>query len=146
MGAVAPPPGAPTLKALLANEPRVDVQEQGGLSIITPRAPDLFDTASATVNAQYIPLLNRIAEELKKVPGRVLVVGHTDNRTLRSFKFPGGNDELSRERAKSVVAILAKIVVRSTIESSGAGDREPLPQVPASDPSNRRVEIKHVRR
>jgi type VI secretion system protein ImpK len=81
---------------------------------------------------------------LKSVPGKVIVVGHTDNtRPGLSARFPS-NYELSKARASAVRDLLAERAgppERYTIE--GRGDSTPL--VPndsaANRARNRRVEI-----
>jgi type VI secretion system protein ImpK len=84
---------------------------------------------------------------LNQVPGRVLVVGHTDDQRLRSPRYQD-NFELSRERAVSVVRVLEQIVDnRTKLSWTGVGSTEPKYR-PESDPENqarnRRVEIIHV--
>jgi type VI secretion system protein ImpK len=145
------PPG-PTLKQLLASDEQrgtLSAEEQGGgRTVITLLARDLFASGSATVNPAYDETLQRVAMALNKVPGRVLVVGHTDDRPLKSLRYPD-NFELSRERALSVVRVL-QLTIDSHIglSSTGVGSSQPRYR-PESDPENqsrnRRVEIVHVR-
>jgi type VI secretion system protein ImpK len=89
-----------------------------------------------------------VAEALERVPGRVLVTGHTDDQALRSFRYRD-NFELSRERALSVLNIL-KPAIRDPgrLESTGFGSSQPKYQPPSASENrakNRRVEIIHVR-
>jgi type VI secretion system protein ImpK len=145
------PPAGPTLKQLLAPDESagaLTVEEVNGRTKVTIVAPALFASGSAAINPIYEPLVARVATALSRVPGRVLVVGHTDDQPLHSMKY-ADNFELSRERALSVVRLLqgpAGPAVR--FESTGAGPSQPLYQ-PESDPANRaknrRVEIIHVR-
>jgi type VI secretion system protein ImpK len=84
---------------------------------------------------------------LNKVPGRVLVIGHTDDQPLKSLRYQN-NFELSRERAVSVVRLLQRSGESSArFEWTGVGSSEPRYR-PESDPENRarnrRVEIIHV--
>ena len=145
----APRPG-PTLKQLLAPEESAGsliVEEQGGRTVITLPGATLFASGSATVNAAYEPVLQRVAAAIAQVPGRVLVVGHTDDQPLRSMRY-SDNVELSRERAVSVVKILQAVPANAgRLTWNGAGSSQPK-HVPASDPANRalnrRVEIVHV--
>ena len=51
------------------------------------------------VSASYRPLLQRIGEELERVPGLVRVTGHTDSQPIRTVRFPS-NWHLSQERAR----------------------------------------------
>ena len=80
--------------------------------------------------------------------GRVLVVGHTDDAPIRSLRYRGGNDELSRDRAFSVVEILRSSMDNpARLEWTGMGASQPLhvpPSVPENRARNRRVEIIHV--
>jgi type VI secretion system protein ImpK len=136
----------PTLKQLLASDEtagNLTVDEQNGRSVVTLRGGVLFASGSEKIDASAEPLLQRVAAALARVPGRVMVVGHTDDRPLRSLRF-GDNFELSRERARSVVTILERgrpEPGRMTVV--GAGPSQPR-YSPASDPRNRRVEIVHI--
>jgi type VI secretion system protein ImpK len=146
----AAPARGPTLKMLLApDEGRGEllVDEEGGRTVITPLARDLFASGSATPNSAYTALLQRVAAALNQVPGRVLVEGHTDDQPLASLRYRN-NFELSRERAVSVARILQRGTANpARIEWSGAGSSRP--RYPESEPENRarnrRVEIIHVR-
>jgi type VI secretion system protein ImpK len=148
--APAAPVKGPTLKQLLAPEEArgvLRVVEQGGRTVVTLLAADLFASGSATLNETQHDSIRRITAALNQVPGRVLVVGHTDNQPIRSLRFRD-NFELSRERAVSVVRVLQEGIDNAArISWTGVGDTQPLYE-PASDPANRarnrRVEIIHV--
>jgi len=140
----------PTLKQLLAPEEAsgvLTVEENGGRSVITLRGGEVFRSGSAEVSNSYEGTLDRIAAALNKVPGRVMVVGHTDDQPIKSLVFRD-NYELSRERAVSVANVLKRTIdnpARLTWRGVGSSD----PRYPASDPEsrarNRRVEIIHLR-
>ena len=88
-------------------------------------------------------MLARIGEALRQVPGRVLVVGHTDNVPIRSLRFRS-NWDLSRERAVSIARLLADTTgTAERYQSEGRADTEPLvPNDSAVNRArNRRVEI-----
>ncbi len=100
----APPAPGPTLKKLLAPEEAagaLTVKEEGARSTVTLEAAELFKSGSADVNSSYEPTLDKITAALNKVPGRVMVVGHTDDQAIKSLRYRD-NNELSRERAVSV--------------------------------------------
>lgn len=145
------PVRGPTLKQLLAadeNSGVLKVEETGNRTLVTLLARDLFPTGSAAVNPAYYGAIDRLTAALAKVPGRVLVVGHTDDQPIRSLRYQD-NFELSRERAVSVVTLLQKgIDNRARLTWTGVGSSEPRYR-PESDPENRsrnrRVEIIHVR-
>jgi type VI secretion system protein ImpK len=140
-----------TLKQLLAPEEKagaLSVEEEGNQSTVTLLAQDLFPSGSATVNPGYQQTLQRLTAALNKVPGRVLVVGHTDNQPIKSLRFQD-NVELSRERAVGVVNLLQQgIDNRARLTWTGVGSSKPKYR-PESDPANRsrnrRVEIIHMR-
>jgi type VI secretion system protein ImpK len=144
------PVAGPTLKQLLASDEAsgaLSVDEANGRSTVTLLAPSIFASGSATTNAIYEEVIERVARAVARVPGRVLVVGHTDDQPLRSIRY-ADNFELSRERALSVVRILQRAAgPGGRFESTGAGPSQPRYQ-PESEPANRarnrRVEIIHV--
>jgi type VI secretion system protein ImpK len=145
-----PRSGGPTLKQLLAEEERrraVLVEEDGGRTTVTLLASDAFASGSATVNPAVHDTLRQVAEALRRVPGPVLVVGHTDDQPIRSLRFQD-NFVLSRARAASVASLLREAVdVPARVRSNGVGSTAPRYH-PESSPENRarnrRVEIVHV--
>lgn len=154
LGDMAPGPAAPaagpTLKMLLAPEEQrrqVAVEEQEGRTVVTLEGADLFDSGSADLNADYDATLTSIVRALNQVPGRVFVVGHTDDQALRSLRY-GDNFELSRARAHSVVERLRRDIDNpGRITSRGDGSSSPRytpPHLPENRARNRRVEITHV--
>jgi type VI secretion system protein ImpK len=146
----ATPPEGPRLKVLLAEDVAqgvLDVEESGNRTVITLVAPDLFASGSAKVNPARFDVLARVANAIDQVPGRVLVVGHTDDSPLRSLRYKD-NYELSRERAVQVVEIM-KLAIDdpSRLEWTGVGPSQPKytpSSLPENRARNRRVEIVHV--
>ncbi len=146
---VAPPPkpGPARIAGFLAPEVAqglVTVVETADRSVVTLRGDGVFGSGSGEVSSAYLPLLARIGEALKAVPGKVIVVGHTDNtRPGLSARFPS-NYELSKARATAVRDLLAERAGpedRYSVE--GRGDSAPLVNndSPANRARNRRVEI-----
>ena len=146
-----PAPSGVTLKQLLAPEEArgaLSVEDQQGRTLITLLEPNLFPSGSATLNADVVPLVRLVAPAIDRVPGRVLVVGHTDDQPVRSLKYRD-NFDLSRERAVSVARVLQPAIANpARVEWTGVGASQPRFR-PESDPDNRarnrRVEIVHVR-
>src|SRR6202011_6235627 len=96
------------LKELLAPEEsarRLTVEEFGGKTVVTLTAPELFKSGSARVNPDLYQTLRAIALALDQVPGRVVIVGHTDDQPVHSLRF-ADNFDLSRERAVAVADLL----------------------------------------
>ena len=146
-------PNVPTsgLRELLASQiasGRVSVEESGARTVITLTAPDLFASGSARISSRYEGLVHDIGAAVNRVPGRILVIGHTDDQLLRSLQYKD-NYELSRARAQLVAQLLARDVTDgSRIESAGKGSLEPRftpAQLPENRARNRRVEIIHRR-
>jgi type VI secretion system protein ImpK len=149
--AVAVPDSGPSLKELLAPEiarSALTVEEEGGRTLITLIAPKLFTSGSATVNPEYYGTLQDVAHALDQVPGRILVVGHTDDQRLTSLRYKD-NFELSRERAVSVVEKLKLAIANpARMQWTGVGSTEPRyrpESLSENRARNRRVEIVHVR-
>jgi type VI secretion system protein ImpK len=150
-GYEAPPPPVPSrLKQLLAEQEQagdLGVEEFGARTVVTLKVPELFQSGSTQVAAGQVPLLTAVGRALEAVPGRILVVGHTDDQPLRSFRY-ADNFELSRERAIAVAQLLKPSLSNfSRVEWTGLGATQPR-YLPASSPENRarnrRVEIVHT--
>ena len=122
----------------------VTVSETAGRTAITLRGEGMFDAGSAEVNGRMTGLLQRIGDALATLPGKVIVVGHTDNtRPGLSARFPS-NYDLSKARAQSVLNALASRAgpaARYSVEARG--DAEPLVpnDSPAARARNRRVDV-----
>ncbi|SIT35785.1 Outer membrane protein containing ImpK/VasF, OmpA/MotB domain [Paraburkholderia piptadeniae] len=143
----APPPAlAPKLSQFLAPEIAqglVRVAEKPDRTIVEINGDGLFASGSAELTSSYLPLIQRIGDALKDVPGNVVVAGHTDNQRLLSARFPS-NWHLSQARAdvvKDMLAARAGSPGRFTAE--GRGDTEPIApnDTPANRAKNRRVDI-----
>jgi type VI secretion system protein ImpK len=123
---------------------KVTVTESAARTTITLRGEGMFGSGSAEVNGDVAGLLGRIGDALKTLPGKVLVIGHTDNtKPGLSARFPS-NYDLSKARAAAVMAALATRAgppERYSVE--GRGDAEPLVpnDSPAARARNRRVEL-----
>ena len=118
------------------------VSDLADRSTITIQGDGLFASGSADVDSKVLPLLNRIAQELARIPGQVRVTGHTDNQPIRSIRYPS-NWQLSTDRALSVREILASLVPPQRIRSEGLADSQPVGDnsTQAGRSKNRRVEI-----
>jgi type VI secretion system protein ImpK len=152
-GTAAPvaPASGPTLRELLRDDEArgtLAIEEDGGRTRITLVGPELFAPASATVDPGFRATLHDIGAAIDRVPGRVLVEGHTDDQPLKSFGYHD-NFDLSRERAASVARIMgADVHNAARIEIVGRGSAEPRyrpENLPENRARNRRVEIIHVR-
>ena len=139
------PAAAPRLAAFLPEEIQrglVRVDDQADRSVVTILGDGLFKPGEATISSDDQWLLGRIGDALKRVPGQVDVVGHTDNVPIRTLRFPS-NWELSRARAESVARLLAAAIGPARVRADGRGDSEPVAanDTPQNRARNRRVEI-----
>jgi len=111
-------------------------------------APELFAPGSATLDPRFSQILHAIGMALEKVPGRVLIEGHTDDQPPRTLAFRD-NYELSRARAATVKKILStelRNAARLEIVARGASQPRYQPAATSENRArNRRVEIIHVR-
>jgi type VI secretion system protein ImpK len=147
IGKLTPPPVrvlrlAELLKEEIAQE-KVSVDEDDDHSAVTFRSDDMFVPGQAQVNPGILPMLERIAVEIGKVPGDVQVIGHSDNYPIRTSRFTD-NYALSRARADNVArALEAQGVLSSRIETIGKADSEPVAEntTSAGRAKNRRVQI-----
>jgi type VI secretion system protein ImpK len=144
------PTRASRLKQLLAPEissGELTVEEVGAKTIVTLVAKDLFRSGSAKVGSAYVSTMKAVARALNDVPGRVEIVGHTDDQPVKSFQF-ADNFELSRERAVAVANLLkGSLDDFGRVQWSGVGSTQPRYRpVDTSEnrARNRRVEIIHT--
>jgi type VI secretion system protein ImpK len=101
----------------------------------------LFASGEARVPDEQHELLGRVARALGQFPGRVQVLGHTDDQPVRTLRFPD-NWTLSERRAEAVQRLLMQSLQRP-VGFEGKGHSVPLvPNDSAVNRAiNRRVEI-----
>ncbi len=137
-----------SLKQLLSPEEQAGAltvdEKPDGSALIRLNAAAMFASGGTEVSAKQIPMLHAITAALNQVPGRVVVVGHTDDQPVHSLKFKD-NYALSAARAQAVVKILSQGIDNTgRLDSSGAGSSQPIAlpaDLPANRARNRRVEI-----
>lgn len=121
----------------------VTVKEDDQAITVLIRGKGMFDSANADVIPSFIPLLERIGEALNSQPGKVAVVGHTDNTPIKSQKFPS-NTELSLARANRVALIIgARMRDPKRLVEEGRGESEPIADNDTAEGRqyNRRIEL-----
>ena len=163
---VVAPAAKPRLAQLLRPEiaaRQLEVRDLQLESVVTLLGANLFESASATPSDAAAALIDKVADALKQVEGKVLVTGHTDNVPYRSLRF-ASNWDLSKERAATVARLVAARLgepARDTsresesdssrasakdaarVSSEGRGDTEPVAKNDSAEgrAQNRRVEI-----
>jgi type VI secretion system protein ImpK len=142
----AKPAPVPDIAGQLAGEiarGEVAVVDAAGRSTIVIRSDRLFASGSTRLEAGVEPVVLRVAAALDRVPGAILVTGHTDDVPIRTARFPS-NWELSTERAATVVKLMSgRLKDPSRLRAEGLADSAPAaPNDSAANRArNRRVEI-----
>jgi type VI secretion system protein ImpK len=104
----------------------------------------LFASGKADVKAEFDPIAGRIAAALEPEPGKIKIVGHTDNVKPRKSSAFKSNYDLSVARAKAVEKVVAsKIGDPSRLTVEGKGEDEPIADngTPEGRARNRRVDL-----
>jgi chemotaxis protein MotB len=108
-------------------------------------ANKLFRGAEASVDRQYLPVLNQIGEVLSVGSRLIRIEGHTDDSPLPADSKFATNWELSSARAIWIVRYLRARYQIPTARLSAAGFADGLPLMPNNSEENRalnrRIEI-----
>lgn len=122
----------------------IDVETQFDRIVIRIREKGSFQSGDATLNDEFLPILDKIRHVLSKTDGQIAVAGHTDNIPINTSRYRS-NWELSTSRATSVVhELLANGEIppdRFVLE--GHAETQPLTTNDTAEnmAKNRRVEI-----
>lgn len=123
---------------------KLDVEVSGQLITIHILQHGSFQTGSATLSANFLPIARKIRDALVDIPGDLTVAGHTDNLPVTGGPFRS-NWELSGARAFSVMHELLKENILPDRRFVLKGYAATHPRVPndseANRAKNRRVEI-----
>jgi type VI secretion system protein ImpK len=148
--APSPMPPEPGVLDRLRGFLRPEIQ-QGLVSVIGPPSTPiirinnrgLFASGNAAVQPAFVQLLERIGAALKMEPGRVQVVGYTDNAPIRTVQFPS-NFQLSLARAQAARMIISRAIDDpARLSAEGRGEAEPIGPnaTPEGREQNRRIEV-----
>ena len=121
----------------------VAVRDEADRSVVILKGDGLFASGSTVARDSYEPVIDRVAQAMNNVSGKILVVGYSDNVPIRSARF-ASNYELSLERARSVQSLLQKHLNQpERVKAEGRGEMNPIvPNNSAENRArNRRVEI-----
>ncbi|EPN4181057.1 DotU family type VI secretion system protein [Cronobacter sakazakii] len=121
----------------------VAVRDEADRSVVILKGDGLFASASTVVRGRYEPVIDRVAQAMNNVSGKILVVGYSDNVPIRSARF-ASNYELSLARAESVQKMLqAHLADSNRVKAQGRGEMDPIApnNTPENRARNRRVEI-----
>ncbi len=135
-GLAVPPPPAPSGPSLIdvlqtALAPQV---KSGAVTVEgTPTTPVLriptsvlFAAGTAKLSGSASALLTAITEALRAQPGRIEVLGYTDNTPMHSIQFPS-NFQFSAARAKAVQAALQRgLHADRAVWAEGRAEADPV--------------------
>ena len=112
---------------------RIQVQDKA--------AQVLFDSGSAHLKPYTLAILKEIAQELGKLPNRVVIGGHTDSVQYPSQAYT--NWEMSAERANAARRVLQSSGLQpgQVQRVTGYADSIPLEGKTPQDAQNRRISI-----
>ena len=122
----------------------IDIKEDDRGIVIVMECDHLFDSGKAEIRPDRFPILDRLGDLFRYVLNDILIMGHTDNRPIRSGVFES-NLELSVYRATSVLFYLAEGLglKQNRFAAGGYGDLRPRysNDSEADRSKNRRVEF-----
>lgn len=112
--------------------------------VISLAEAGFFQSGSAAVKVESLPILDKIAESLKNMDNMLRIEGHSDNIPIASSKYPS-NWELSTARASWIVNYFVEKYAIDPFRMSAAGYGEFHPiasnETPEGRALNRRVDI-----
>jgi len=132
-----------TAQRLLENSGLEARLEQRGLVISISQAV-LFASGEDRVSAGALPTVKQIADVLRALPNRVILIGHADSVPIHNHRFKN-NWELSAARGLRLLETLTTRCgldeSRLSVSSDGAYRPASSNDTPTGRASNRRVEI-----
>lgn len=138
---------AEKLQDMLADEVqtgKVDVESDGRTITVRIREQGSFQSGSATLNTDFVPVMARIRNALAEIAGTISIEGHTDSTPLRGGRYES-NWGLSSSRALSVTHELLRegLLKDDRMMVVGFADTRPFTfnDTVEGRASNRRVEI-----
>ena len=125
------------------NQVDIIVTEEGlRVELVENEQGTFFDTGRATPTASGANILGSLAEEVAKLPNKVMIEGHTDSRPYNeSAEYT--NWELSTDRANAARRLMQRRGLRpdQVTQVRGFADQHLRKQEAPEDASNRRVSI-----
>ena len=110
-------------------------------------SPAIFDSASAEVRPEIMPLMLKLYEHLRHKDNMIIVVGHTDNVPIHTSKY-ASNWELSAARAFSMIYFyIQRGIDPRRLVAHGYGEHRPTHSnsTPLGRAMNRRIEVTILR-
>jgi chemotaxis protein MotB len=127
----------------LSKQVEITVTSEGlKIELIEDKGGTFFESGSPKLSEAGISLINLLADQLKALPNRLLIEGHTDAQPYSS-DTGYTNWELSSDRANSARRVLQQGGVGPGQISQVRGYADQMLRVPSNplDPSNRRISL-----
>lgn len=115
----------------------IELESLGQQIIIRIRENGSFPSGSGNLQPRFAPVIQKVGELLKDVPGEITVSGHTDNEQIRSELY-SSNWDLSSKRAVAVAHEMLKAPGFDGTRLMVVGRADTQPLVPNNQESNRR--------
>ena len=115
----------------------LETEMLGQQIIIRIKENGAFASGSPFLQAKFKPVVMKIAETIKDIPGHISISGHTDNLGVSGDMF-SSNFELSAQRALAIAHQMAKSDTFDSSRTSVTGHGSNRPLVPNSTNANRR--------
>ncbi len=110
-------------------------------------SPAIFDSASAEVRPELMPLMLKLYDHLRHMDNMIIVEGHTDNVPIHTSKY-ASNWELSAARAFSMIYFyIQRDIDPRRLVAHGYGQHRPIHSnnTPLGRAMNRRIEMTILR-
>jgi chemotaxis protein MotB len=142
--APAPPPRAAVAphQQKLASMGLDLTRDPRGLVITLPQTV-LFESGNDAINANALPMVERIAAVLREIPNRVTLIGHADAVPIHNRRFKN-NWELAAARGLRLLELLGRDGIdesRLSVTSYSSFNPKDSNETADGRASNRRVEI-----
>ncbi|MGP1254689.1 MAG: type IVB secretion system protein IcmH/DotU [Kiloniellales bacterium] len=121
----------------------IALNDEPGAVALVVNSENMFASGDDQVTPAYAALIDAVGQALAPETALVLVIGHTDDRPIRTQRFPN-NLTLSLARAEAVRDRLAQRLAdpeRLAAEGRGAGDPVASNATAEGRSRNRRIEI-----
>ena len=121
----------------------VSVDENQKRAKVVFTGDSVFPVGTKNIIPSMVPLIQRVAKEVRRVNGNVVIVGHTDSLPVRRSPFKN-NKELSEIRAQEVAKyFIQEGISIEKVHTQGAGDSQPVSnnKDKVGRAKNRRVEF-----
>jgi len=92
---------------------------------IRVKGEGMFGSGSDKLSDGFDARIERLAKALADQPGKIVVIGHSDNQPIKTARFPS-NQHLSLARAESVMKSMALHTEPGRMTAEGRADTQQL--------------------